>query len=139
MKPRVLFIEDEKFLVEQLQIALTDYQIIPAWSAPKGMELIQEMDFDAILLDIMMPPTGDMDPELVGYGRSTGVELCRRIRALRPKLPIIVLSVVRDLGILNKIREAGANEIVNKPALPSRINEILHKYLDVHPSQNGGN
>ncbi len=127
---KILFIEDEEFLLEQYQIALSDFDVIPANSALKGLELIRQMDFDAVLLDIMMPPTEDMDPELVSYGRSTGVEICRRIKNIRPDIPIVVLSVVRDAGILNRIKEAGASEIINKPAMPNKVIEILNKVLN---------
>lgn len=131
-KRKILFIEDELFTLEQLQIALEDYnyEIIPASSAMEGMNLVNTMNFDAVLLDIMMPPPNDVDPEIVGNGRTTGVEICRRIRHLRPDLPIIVLSVVRDPSILRRINEAGANEIINKPALPSKISDTLNKVLD---------
>ena len=129
MKKRILFIEDEKFFLEELQIALTDYEIIPAYSALGGMEFVQNEDFDAVLLDIMMPPLIDMDPERVNYGRSTGVELCRRIKNLKPELPVVALTVVRDPGILEEIRDAGADKIINKPALSSEViaglNEVL--------------
>jgi CheY-like chemotaxis protein len=133
-KKRILFIEDEEFLLEQLQIALSEYDIVPASSAQKGLELIQKMDFDGVLLDIMMAPSDDMDPEMVGYGRATGVEICRRIRNEHPDLPIVILSVVRDTKILNRIKEAGANEIINKPVSPSKIKEILGRVLDSHLS-----
>lgn len=129
MKKKVLYIEDEKFLLEQVQIALEDFDIVLASSAVKGMELVNKMDFDAVLLDIMMPPPDDIDPEIVGYGRTTGVEICRRIRNLKPHLPIVILSVVRDPGILGKIKDAGANEILYKPALPNKIIETLNKVL----------
>jgi CheY-like chemotaxis protein len=130
-KKRILFIEDDKFTLEQLQIALEDYDydIIPASSAVKAMDLINRMNFDGVLLDIMMPPPEDIDPELVGNGRTTGVEICRRIKHLKPDLPIVVLSVVRDPGILRRIEEAGADEIINKPALPNKINEALVSVL----------
>jgi len=132
MKKKVLFIEDEEFLLEQLQIALGDYDIIPASSAQKGMEFIQKTQFDAVLLDIMMPPSDDMDPELVGYGRSTGVEICRRIKNENPDIPIVVLSVVRDPKILNRIKDAGVDEIINKPVLPGKVSEILNRVLNSH-------
>ena len=129
MKKRVLFIEDERFFLEQLQMALTDYEITPAYSAVKGMELIQDGDFDAVLLDIMMSPSEDMDPEFVDYGRSTGVEICRRIKNLKPELPVIALTVVRDPGILDRIREAGAARVLNKPASSSAVSECLSEVL----------
>lgn len=130
MKRQILFIEDDKFLLEQLQIALEDFEIIPTSSASMGLEMLNKARYDAVLLDIMMPPPEDMDAELVGYGRTTGIEVCRRIRYLNPDLPIVVLSVVRDVGILDRIHKAGADEIINKPALPNKITETLNKVLD---------
>ena len=129
MKKRVLFVEDEKFFLEELQIALTEYDITPAYSALKGMEFIQDRNFDAVLLDIMMPPLEDMDPESVDYGRTTGVEICRRIRELKPEVPIVVLTVVRDPEILDKIEEAGASKILNKPASSSQVRSGLVEVL----------
>lgn len=129
MKKRILFIEDERFFLEQLQMALTDYEITPAYSAVKGIELIQDGDFDAVLLDIMMSPSEDMDPEFVDYGRSTGVEICRRIKNLKPELPVIALTVVRDPGILERIKEAGAARVLNKPASSSAVSECLSEVL----------
>ena len=131
MKKRILFIEDERFFLEELQLALTQYDITPAYSAPGGMELIQDGDFDAVLLDIMMPPPEDIDPEHVGYGRSTGVEICRRIKELHPQLPVIVLSVVRDPGILDQIREVGADRIINKPVSSSEVSAALDEVLNI--------
>jgi len=130
MKKRILFIEDERFFLEQLQMALTEYEIIPAYSAVKGMEFIQDGDFDAVLLDIMMSPSEDMDPEFVDYGRSTGVEVCRRIKNLKPELPVIALTVVRDPGILERIKEAGASRVLNKPASSSMVSECLNEVLN---------
>jgi CheY-like chemotaxis protein len=129
MRKRVLFIEDEKFFLDQIQMALSDYDITPAYSAPEGIEIAQKEDFDAVLLDIMMPPSEDMDPEAVNYGRSTGVEVCKKIKELKPALPVIVLSVVRDTGILGKITEAGAIEVINKPASSSEVRAALDKVL----------
>jgi len=134
MRKQILFIEDDKFLLEQLHIALkTHYDIIPASSVIEGMEALEKMNFDAVILDIMMPPPDDIDAELIGYGRTTGIEICRRIKNIKPDLPVIILSVVRDPGILDRITNAGADEIINKPALPSKIDEVLRKILNQEP------
>jgi len=130
MKKRILFIEDERFFLEQIQMALTSYEITPAYSAPEGIELAQSKNFDAVLLDIMMPPSEDMDPESVDYGRSTGVEVCRKIKELKPDLPVVALTVVRDPGILERIAEAGANGILNKPASSSEVSASLDEVLN---------
>jgi CheY-like chemotaxis protein len=130
VKKKILFIEDEKFFLEELQIALDEYEIIPAYSAPVGMKFIEDNHhFDAVLLDIMMPPPDDIDPESVSYGRTTGVELCRKIKEMKPELPIVVLTVVRDPGILERIREAGADKIINKPVSSRVVRESLNEVL----------
>jgi len=131
MRKRVLFVEDEKFFLEELQLALTNYEITPAYSAAGAMEIFQSGDFDAVLLDIMMPPSEDMDPEDVNYGRSTGVEICRRIKELKPELPVVVLTVVRDPGILERIEGAGADRIINKPVSSSEVSVGLDEVLNV--------
>ncbi len=135
MKKRILFIEDEEFFLEGLQIALKGYEVTPANSASRGMELAQNQEFDLVLLDIMMPPPEDIDPEYVGYGRSTGVELCRRIRALKPELPIVVITVVRDPGILDKIEEVGAARIINKPVSSTQVVAILEEVLNTRAQE----
>lgn len=130
MKKRVLFIEDERFFLDELQIALANYDITPAYTALSGMELVQSGSFDAVLLDIMMSPLEDMDPEHANYGRTTGVELCKRIRQLKPQLPIVILSAVRDPGILERIREMGANRIINKPVSSRDVSAVLDELLN---------
>ncbi|MBM3211803.1 response regulator [Candidatus Poribacteria bacterium] len=134
MKKRVLFIEDEKFFLEQLQIALKDYDITPAYSAPSGIELIKKKEFDIVLLDIMMPPPLDIDPEVVDFGRSTGVEVCKRIKSIKPEIPVIVLTVVRDPSILEKITEAGASKIINKPASSKVVSTNISELLNQAPA-----
>ena len=131
MRKRILFIEDERFFLEQIQTALTGYEITPAYSAPEGIRLVQSKEFDAVLLDIMMPPPEDIDPEIVDYGRSTGVEICRKIKELKPELPVVILTVVRDPGILGRIAEAGATEVINKPASSSEVSASLDKALNL--------
>jgi DNA-binding response OmpR family regulator len=64
----------------------------------------------------MMPPSADMDAEAVEYGRETGVEIARRMKALKPQVPIIALTVVSDPEIRTKMREAGIAYIINKPS-----------------------
>jgi len=128
MKKKILFIEDEKFLLRQLPIALTNYEIVPAESASKGLKLVESEDFDAVLLDIMMPPSEDMDLEVVDYGMKTGVEICKRIKQAKQSLPVVVLTVVRDREILREIRKE-ADSIVHKPVRPKEIDDALSKVL----------
>lgn len=55
------------------------YGVITAGTVAEAIELAEEMEFDLYLLDIRLPD-------------GTGVELCKKLRALRPSIPILYYS-----------------------------------------------
>lgn len=124
---KVLFLEDELSLVQALPRLLKSrgLNMIGTTSIIEAIELFANEDFDAVLLDIMMPPAEDMDAEALDYGRKTGVEVARRMQAQKPAAPIVALTVVRDRDIQARMREAGIVEIINKPAETEQIVETL--------------
>jgi CheY-like chemotaxis protein len=123
---KVLFLEDEVSLVQDLPPALRDkgIELVATTSIDNALRWISEQYFDAVLLDIQMPP-GNIDPKIVQYGRETGIEVARSIVKEKPALPIVALTVVRDLEIQKRMREAGIVDIVNKPSDSELIAEIL--------------
>lgn len=74
---KVLFLEDERYLVQDLPRLLKSkgLNMIGTTSITEALELFAKEKFDAVLLDIMMPPAEDMDAEALDYGRETGVEV----------------------------------------------------------------
>ena len=55
------------------------YGVLTAGSVAEGFELAKEIDFDLYILDVRLPD-------------GTGVELCQKLRALRPASPILYYS-----------------------------------------------
>src|SRR5208337_1933722 len=106
---RVLYIEDEPDSLEDLPPLLKGrgLHVVAKGSIDEALSLFRQESFDAVLLDICMPPTEDMPLAAVGYGRETGVEVARRLKTLRPNLPIIALTVVYDPDIKARMRQAG--------------------------------
>ncbi len=121
--PRVLFIEDEPEMVEDAPAVLRTYglEVVATESSTEGMRLFANGGFDAVLLDCIMPPPDDVPEEQVDFGRETGVEVAKRIRIQDPKVPIVVLSVVRDPAIERKLYAAGVRTIIPKPADPEPV------------------
>ncbi|MBL8766894.1 MAG: response regulator [Planctomycetes bacterium] len=68
--------------------------------------------FDVALLDLCMP---EMD----------GVELARRLRALFPSLPLVLLTSAASRGDAERFRQAGFSSWLSKPARPDRIESAL--------------
>lgn len=128
---KVLFLEDEQHLVQSLPRLLKSkgLNMIGTTSITEALELFAKEKFDAVLLDIMMPPAEDMDAEALDYGRETGVEVVRRMQVINPTVPIVSLTVVRDRRIQARMREAGIVEVINKPAETEQIVETLFRAI----------
>jgi CheY-like chemotaxis protein len=79
-------------------------------------------DFDAVLMDTMMP---EMD----------GIDATRAIRDLAQyhALPIIALTAKAMKGDREKALAAGASEYVTKPVDPERLLAVLHVWLNQRP------
>lgn len=116
-KPAILIVEDEHKLSRVLQLEL-DYENYHTEIADNGKEalhLIEEKDWDLVLLDIMLP-------EL------SGLEVLRRIRRTDEHTPIILLTA-RD-QVHDKVSglDLGANDYITKPF---QIEELLAR-IRVH-------
>ena len=119
MKNKILIVEDEAKLRE----VLCDYFISKGdqpFEAPNGvcaLELLQEYEFDAVLLDIMMP---GLD----------GLSVCRAVRR-ENDVPIIFLTALSDEEDKLLGYELGADDYVTKPfslaVLRARVNNLLRR------------
>jgi len=106
VKRHILIVEDEQHLAEALahNLQFEGYATTVAHDGEEGLRISQSMQFDLVLLDIMMP-------------KLDGLEVCRRIRATGSKVPIMFLTAKssdadRLLGL-----KVGADDYVAKPFL----------------------
>lgn len=103
MDYRILIVEDEPKLREILCDYFRSKGDIPveAASGTQALELAEEQEFDAVLLDIMMP-------ELDGFS------VCRALRR-NSDVPIIFLTALSDEDDKLYDFELGADDYVTKP------------------------
>jgi len=101
---RVLVVDDESAIRRALRPPLIElgFQVTEASRGEEALQALRTAMVDAVLLDINMPGIG-------------GIETLRRMRAVYPKLPILMLTV-RD-GEQEKVEalELGADDYVTKP------------------------
>lgn len=103
MDYKILIVEDEDSLREVLCDFFLSRGDVP-FAAPDGLtalELAEEQEFDAVLLDIMMPG-------LDGYG------VCRVLRR-KTDVPIVFLTALSDEDDKLHGYELGADDYVTKP------------------------
>lgn len=107
----VILIEDDADIVRLVKkdLAVSRYQISAAKDGQTGLKMLQENNYDAVILDLGLPDIN-------------GLELCSSIRnELDSKIPIIILTSWQRLE--DKLRgfEAGADDYVTKPFSPREL------------------
>lgn len=116
-QPVILIVEDEEKLsrVIQLELEYENYLTEIVDNGKDALRLMQEKEWDLVLLDIMIP-------EL------SGLEVLRRIRRTDERTPVILLTA-RD-AVHDKVSglDLGANDYVTKPF---QIEELLAR-IRVH-------
>ncbi|MDC0359054.1 response regulator [Oligoflexia bacterium] len=101
---KILIVDDERRNLNILQELLMDYDLTEAETGEEALEHLQKIDFDLILLDIMLPG-------LDGY------EVCRKIKSNPQHAALKVLLVSGRALIEEKLQgyAAGADDYITKP------------------------
>ena len=123
---RILIIEDEKNLARfvELELKHEGYDIQVEYNGRKGLDAALAEDFDAILLDLMLPELN-------------GLEVCRRVREVKNS-PIIMMTA-RD-SVIDRVSglDHGADDYIVKPfaieELLARLRALLRR-IDLESEQ----
>ena len=101
---RLLVVEDEKKMAELLKKGLEEenHTVSVAYDGKSALEHAQMCEFDAIVLDVMMPGID-------------GIEVARRIRSAQSKTPILMLTARDAVLDIVKGLDAGADDYLTKP------------------------
>ncbi len=102
-RPTVLAVDDEPGILEAVGYELDDdFTVITAAGGPEALDLLADRHVDAMLLDLRMPGM-------------EGEEVLRRLRALRARPPVIVMTVVRETKTVVECMKLGAADYLTKP------------------------
>lgn len=120
VKSKILIIEDEQKLsrVLQLELEYENYETGVADNGKDALRLIEEEDWDLVLLDIMIP-------EL------SGLEVLRRVRRFDEEIPIVLLTARDEIHDKVSGLDLGADDYITKPfqieELLARIRVLLRR------------
>jgi DNA-binding response OmpR family regulator len=117
--PRILVVDDEQDTCANLQDILTDlgYQVDTATDGASALELVARQPYDVALLDLKMP---GMD----------GVELYRRIQALRRGTVAIVVTAYATSETAKAALNAGAWQVLSKPVDFSQLLNLVNEAFE---------
>lgn len=115
----VLIVEDVVSNYFYLEAAIKKSGIKITWakSGEQAMDLLHEGEtFNLILMDV----------QLSGVD---GYEVTRRIKELKPGIPVIAQTAYAMLGEKEKSKLAGCDDYLSKPIRPALLLETMSKYL----------
>lgn len=117
---RILVVEDEKKVARFIQQGLEEehYTVDVAHDGIAGMSLAESQNYDAIVLDVMLP------------GKN-GIELTRELRAHKRTTPILMLTAKTSTEDKVEGLDSGADDYLTKPfafaELLARVRSLLRR------------
>jgi len=121
---RVLVVDDERVLVRALQrgLAAEGFAVDVAYDGVTGLELATENDYDAIVLDVMLP-------------RRNGYDVMTALRAQDVWTPVLMLSAKSGEHDVADGLDVGADDYLTKPfsfvVLVARLRALLRRPAQV--------
>jgi DNA-binding NarL/FixJ family response regulator len=117
---QILIVDDHAILRrglrEILEREFSDVSIGEAGTAEQALTQLGSETWDLVILDITMP------------GRS-GVDVLRHLKAVRPRVPVLVLSMHPEDQYGKRVLKAGASGYMNKESAPEELIKAVRKLL----------
>ncbi|MHB8971622.1 MAG: sigma-54-dependent transcriptional regulator [Pirellulaceae bacterium] len=121
MQGRVLIVDDERGMCEMLEadLRLREFECVWTTSPQTALQTLRAESFHVVLTDLQMP------------GMS-GTELCERIVANRPDVPVVVMTAFGTLETAVAAIRAGAYDFVTKPIELDLLALVLQRAVRHH-------
>src|SRR5256714_14445905 len=118
---RILLVDDHEILREGVK-RLFDKQPGPttfgeASNGHEALDLAREGDWDIVVLDLSL-------------GGRSGLEVLKELRQLRPRLPVLILSMHTEVQFARRAFKAGASGYITKDSPRSELTKAINKVID---------
>jgi two-component system, NarL family, invasion response regulator UvrY len=88
-----------------------------ASTAPQALDLVRERDWDAVVLDLSL-------------GGRDGLEVLKELKQIRPRLPVLILSMHSEDLFARRAFKAGANGYITKNIPRLELVRAINKVID---------
>ena len=122
-KTTLLVIDDEIDVLKLVEFLLwnTEYELLKASDAERGLQLVEEQHPAVVIVDIMMP-------------RMDGFAVLKRIREIVPDMPVIVFTARSTRSDEKTAQEMGASGCIAKPFNRQKLLSAIEKALNPAPA-----
>lgn len=117
----ILVVDDDAGITSLLTELLEEqgHRVHGVLNASDALTAVQQQDFDLMITDLVLP-------EL------RGTELLRRVKAVRPELPVILITAFGSMELALKVLREGASDFIAKPFTPDQLLLAVHRVLMQH-------
>ncbi|WP_164885258.1 two-component system response regulator [Geovibrio thiophilus] len=123
MKNRILFVDDDKFILDTFRRTFREFDIALCDSPVKALEMMREEAFDVVVSDYKMP-------------KMDGVEFIRRASEINPNSVRIMLTGNADLEIaVRAVNEGSVFKFLQKPCDRNVLKTIVEKAIEKFNSE----
>src|SRR4030043_856781 len=117
---RVLIVDDHPVVRMEIKQMLADEpdiaETMEAKSVSEMMEYVRKEDWSVIVLDITLPDR-------------SGLEALKDIKAIRPELPVLILSMHPEDQYAVRVLKAGAAGYMNKDSASEELGNAVRKVV----------
>lgn len=118
---KILIADDHAVVRQGLKQILTEtfnpLVISEATTGIEALEKAQGEEWDVVILDMTMPGL-------------SGLDILKEVRASRPKLPVLILSMHAEDQFAVRLLKAGASGYLTKESVPDELIKAIHKVLE---------
>jgi two-component system, NtrC family, response regulator PilR len=115
---KILIVDDDSSIRNMLSIVLKKdgYEVASADSSEAALRRLKDESFDLIISDIKMPGV-------------SGIELLKKIKALQPEVPVIMITAFASANDAVEAMKLGAEDYITKPFNLDELKLIISKSL----------
>lgn len=118
MAKKILIVDDDEALLKTFSFIISHegYECIISHGGKEALEKVNSEEIDFVFLDFLLPGTD-------------GVEVYKGIKAIKPNLPVVIMTGYVEKEVTQNIRNSGSYGILYKPFDVEKISNILEEYF----------
>jgi two-component system, NarL family, invasion response regulator UvrY len=117
---KILIVDDHEVVRDGLKTILREQSgaitFGEAGTVPEALRLVREQDWDVVVLDLSL-------------GSRSGLEVLKELKQIRPRLPVLILSMHSEEQFARRALKAGASGYITKDSPRAELVDAVNKVM----------